>query len=184
MNLETLISAIARRGKDSLGSLTAVSNNAGAGDGGLAKLTQSGQVTRLILSYLGSNKDLERKYLTGEIAIELCPQGTLAERIRAAGAGIPAFFTPTGVREFLPIIRSGVTALTSAKDTFIQTGQIPARLGPKDKETQKSAVLESGKPRETRVFDGRTFVMETALKGDVAILRAWKVDESGNCQFR
>ena len=77
-----------------------MSNNAGVEDkGGLALLAQSGQLSRLIMSYLGSNKGLEKKYLTGEIAIELCPQGTLAERIRAGGAGIPAFFTPTGARK-------------------------------------------------------------------------------------
>ena len=82
-------------------SLTAISNNAGApGKGGLATLTQAGQVNKLILSYLGNNKPLEQKYLTGEISIELCPQGTLAERMRAGGAGIPAFFTPTGAREY------------------------------------------------------------------------------------
>jgi 3-oxoacid CoA-transferase len=83
-----------------LHSLTAVSNNAGApGKGGLATLAQAGQLNRLILSYLGNNKDLEKKYLNGDIAVELCPQGTLAERLRAGGAGIPAFFTPTGARE-------------------------------------------------------------------------------------
>ena len=97
---DTLINAIHRRGRDSLNSLTAVSNNAGVeGKGGLAVLTSAGQVDRLILSYLGNNKVLEKKYLTGELAIELCPQGTLAERIRAAGAGIPAFFTPTAARK-------------------------------------------------------------------------------------
>ncbi|RKL16549.1 hypothetical protein BFJ68_g5164 [Fusarium oxysporum] len=96
---DTLIGALNRRGRDSLNSLTAVSNNAGVeGKGGLATLTSAGQVDRLILSYLGNNKVLEKKYLTGELAIELCPQGTLAERIRAAGAGIPAFFTPTAAR--------------------------------------------------------------------------------------
>lgn len=79
--------------------MTAVSNNAGAGDQGLAQLTSSGQVTRMMLSYLGSNKDLERRYLNGEIALELCPQGTLAEKLRAAGAGIPAFYTATGGSE-------------------------------------------------------------------------------------
>jgi 3-oxoacid CoA-transferase len=94
---ETLIDAIEKRGVDSLHSLTAVSNNAGASGFGLSKLTRSGQVDRLIISFLGNNKQLEQKYLSGNIAIELCPQGTLAERIRAAGAGIPAFFTPTGV---------------------------------------------------------------------------------------
>lgn len=99
MCIETLISAIHRRGADKVHSLTAVSNNAGAGRGGLAKLSESGQVNRLILSYLGNNKDLEKKYLNGDIAVELCPQGTIAERLRAGGAGIPAFFTPTGARE-------------------------------------------------------------------------------------
>jgi 3-oxoacid CoA-transferase len=69
-------------------------------------------------------------------------------------------------------------------DTFIQTGEIPTRMGPADPETRKSSVLESGKPRETRIFNGRTYVMEEALTGDVAIIRAWKVDEAGNCMFR
>ena len=69
-------------------------------------------------------------------------------------------------------------------DTFIQTGEIPTRLGPVDPQTKKSTVLEAGKARETRIFDGRTYNMETALTGDVAIIRAWKVDEAGNCQFR
>jgi 3-oxoacid CoA-transferase len=79
-----------------------VSNNAGVeGKGGLAPLVKSGQIDRLILSFLGSNKALEKKYLTGEIAVELCPQGTLAERIRCAGSGIPAFFTPTGASTLL-----------------------------------------------------------------------------------
>ena len=154
------------RGPDGLNNLTAVSNNAGAsGDGGLSPLTRSGQISRCIMSYLGNNKRLEEKYLSGRIAIELCPQGTLAERIRAAGAGIPAFYTPTGV------------------STFIQTGEIPTRLGT-DEETGKPVVLEAGKVKETRVFGGRQFVMETALPGDVAIVRAWRVDEAGNCQFR
>jgi 3-oxoacid CoA-transferase len=98
MCAETIIAAISRRGKDSLHSLTAVSNNAGtANGGGLSPLVESGQVDRFILSFLGNNKALEKKYLAGEIAIELCPQGTIAERIRVGGAGIPAFFTPTGV---------------------------------------------------------------------------------------
>lgn len=99
--LETIIEALHRRGPESLHSLTAVSNNAGASiPGGLGALTQSGQVERLILSFIGSNKVLEKKYLEGKIAIELCPQGTIAERLRAGGAGIPAFYTPTGVSEW------------------------------------------------------------------------------------
>ncbi|KAF8849812.1 succinyl-CoA:3-ketoacid-coenzyme A transferas-like protein [Acephala macrosclerotiorum] len=159
--------AIERRGKDGLNNLTAVSNNAGAaGGGGLSPLVASGQIERLILSFLGANKSLEKKYLNGEVAIELCPQGTIAERIRAGGAGIPAFFTPTGV------------------NTLVQTGDIPVRLGPIDKATGKTTILEAGKPRETRIFNGKTYNMEEAIKGDVAILRAYKVDEDGNTQFR
>lgn len=69
-------------------------------------------------------------------------------------------------------------------DTLLQSGDIPVRLGPVDKATGKSTILEKGKPRETRIFDGKVYGMETAIKGDVAILRAWKVDEAGNCQFR
>ncbi|KAL2186357.1 3-oxoacid CoA-transferase [Thermothelomyces heterothallicus CBS 203.75] len=157
----TLITALRNRGPESLHSLTVVSNNAGAeGRGGLALLTENGQVDRMIMSFLGSNKKLERQYLTGKIAVELCPQGTLAERIRAAGSGIPAFFTPTG------------------GNTLVQQGAIPVRFD------ADGNVVEYGRPRETRIFNGRTYLMETALPGDVAILRAWKVDKAGNCVFR
>ncbi|OAA55457.1 Coenzyme A transferase [Cordyceps fumosorosea ARSEF 2679] len=158
---ETLIEALHRRGKDSLHSLSAVSNNAGIeGKGGLSLLISSGQVDKLTLSYLGNNKTLEKGYLNGDIAVELCPQGSLAERIRAAGAGIPAFFTRTGA------------------NTLVQDGEIPIRLGPGGK------ALERGTKRETREFDGKTFLMETSLPGDVAILRAYKADKAGNCVFR
>ncbi|KAF2725312.1 beta ketoadipate:succinyl-CoA transferase, TR2 [Polychaeton citri CBS 116435] len=157
---ETLIAAMTRRGADSLNNLTAVSNNAGTAiGGGLSPLIKSGQVSRAICSFLGNNKELESRYLSGKIAIELTPQGTLAEKLRCGGAGIPAFFTPTGV------------------DTLIQSGQIPARYENKE-------VAEYGKARETRIFDGRMYNMELAIKGDVAILRAWKVDRDGNCKFR
>lgn len=98
LSIETLIQAIERRGVDSLHSLTAVSNNAGAkAGGGLSPLVKSGQINRVIMSYVGNNKNLEQKYLNGEIAIELCPQGTIAERLRCAGAGVPAFYTATGL---------------------------------------------------------------------------------------
>lgn len=90
-----------------------MSNNAGVeGKGGLAPLVKSGQIDRLVLSFLGSNKALEKKYLTGEIAVELCPQGTLAERIRCAGAGIPAFFTPTGASESASLVSPWRTMAT------------------------------------------------------------------------
>ncbi|PTU22342.1 hypothetical protein P175DRAFT_0490812 [Aspergillus ochraceoroseus IBT 24754] len=175
---DTIISAIHRRGVENIHSLTAVSNNAGAaGKGGLSTLTHSGQVDRLIISYLGKNKALEKKYLSGNIAIELCPQGTLAERLRAGGAGIPAFYTATGARMFSNAIFREVGELTFV-DTYIQDGKIPVRLDASGK------VLEHGNPRETRVFNNKTYLMETALTGDVAILRAWKADEAGNCVFR
>lgn len=99
--IDTLIEAIRKRGVESLNSLTVVSNNGGtASGGGLSPLVESGQISRLIMSFLGNNKALEKKYLSGEVAIELTPQGTIAERLRAAGAGIPAFFTPTAVSKF------------------------------------------------------------------------------------
>lgn len=162
---ETIITALVKRGAEGLNNITAVSNNGGtAVGGGLSPLVESGQISRMIMSFLGANKALEKKYLSGEIAVELCPQGSLAERMRAAGAGIPAFFTPTGV------------------NTYIQTGEIPTRFG-KDADG-KQKVLEDGKKRETREFNGKTYNMEMALPGDVAILRAWKVDEDGNCVFR
>ncbi|CAI6336738.1 unnamed protein product [Periconia digitata] len=158
---ETLINAMKNRGPQSLHSLTAVSNNAGIEDvGGLALITKSGQVSKLIISFLGNNKALEKQYMSGDITIELCPQGTLAERIRAAGAGIPAFYTPTAV------------------NTFIEDGKIPAQFD------NQGNVIGYGTPRETREFNGRKFLMETALPGDVAIVRAWKADEEGNCVFR
>ncbi|PNS16606.1 Succinyl-CoA:3-ketoacid coenzyme A transferase 1, mitochondrial [Sphaceloma murrayae] len=161
---DTIIAAIARRGKD-VQNLKAVSNNAGAGDDGLAVLVNSGQVDRLILSFLGANKKLEQKWLTGQISIELTPQGTIAERLRAAGAGIPAFYTPTGV------------------STFIETGEIPIKYAP-IKEGEKPTVEIPGNKRETRVFNGRKYNLEHAIDAEVAMVRAYKVDEAGNAVFR
>jgi 3-oxoacid CoA-transferase len=157
---ETIIEAMTRRGPENLHSLTAVSNNAGTSvGGGLSPLIESGQISRAICSFLGGNKVLEKMYLTGKIGIELTPQGTIAEKLRCGGAGIPAFYTPTGV------------------NTFIQSGQIPVRLN-------DGVVIEAAEPRETRIFDGRVYNMERAIKGDVAILRAHTVDEDGNVRFR
>ncbi|KAL5115467.1 hypothetical protein ACEQ8H_006608 [Pleosporales sp. CAS-2024a] len=158
---DTLIQAIQKRGPQSLHGLTAVSNNAGVEDvGGLALLTKSGQVRKLIISFLGNNKALEKQYLSGGIEIELCPQGTLAERIRAGGAGIPAFYTPTAV------------------NTLLQDGKIPAKFDKQGK------AVGFGQRREVREFNGKKFLMETALTGDVAIIRAHRADEAGNCIFR
>lgn len=136
---ETLIAALRDSGvKD----LTVISNNAGVDDFGLGLLLKTRQIKRMVSSYVGENKEFERQYLSGELELEFNPQGTLAERIRAGGAGIPAFFTATGVG---------------------------------------TLVAES---KEVREFDGRRYVMETALKADLSIVKAWKADEAGNLVFR
>ncbi|KAJ9106973.1 hypothetical protein QFC20_003873 [Naganishia adeliensis] len=154
----TLIQALSKR--SDINNLTGVSNNAGAGERGLGLLLHTGQISKMIASYIGGNKLFESKYLKGEIDLELTPQGTLAERIRAAGAGIPAFYTPTGF------------------GTPVQYGTVAMRNGPDGK-----AVVYPPK-REVREFKGKQYLLEEAIKGDVAFIRAWKVDEAGNAIFR
>jgi len=122
--------------------LTIISNNAGIDDAGLGLLLVTRQVKKMISSYVGENATFAKQYLAGELEIEFNPQGTLAERIRAGGAGIPAFFTATGV----------------------------------------GTQIAEGKP--TRVFDGRTYVMERGLHADLAIVHAWKSDPEGNLIYR
>ncbi|MFO1242789.1 MAG: CoA transferase subunit A [Rickettsiales bacterium] len=122
--------------------LTIISNNCGVDDFGLGKLLKTKQIRKMISSYVGENKEFERQFLNGELAIEFNPQGTLAERIRAGGAGIPAFYTRTGV------------------------GTIVAEN------------------KETRVFGGEKYVMETGLFADLAIVKAWKGDRHGNLIYR
>ena len=136
---ENLISAVRDSG---VGDLTFVSNNAGVDDFGLGLLLRTRQVKKMISSYVGENKEFERQFLAGELDVELCPQGTLAERIRCGGAGIPAFYTPTGYGT-------------------------PAADG-----------------KETRDFDGRSFVLERAIVGDFALVKAWRGDRHGNLVFR
>lgn len=136
---ENLIAAIRDAGvKD----LTLVSNNAGVNDFGLGILLANGQVKKMISSYVGENKIFEKMYLEGTLEVELTPQGTLAERIRAAGAGIGGFYTPTGV------------------GTMVAEG------------------------KETRVIDGREYVLEKPLHADLAIVKAWKGDPWGNLVYR
>src|SRR6202047_341471 len=136
---ENLIPAVRRKGtKD----LTIVSNNAGVDDFGIGVLLQSRQVKKMVSTYVGKNKLFEQMVLSGELQVELNPQGTLAERLRAGGAGIPAFYTPTGY------------------GTMVAEG------------------------KETREFDGRHFVLERALRGDVAFIKAWKGDRWGNLVYR
>lgn len=158
---DTLIQALSRR--TDVGKLTAVSNNAGSGENGLGLLFKTGHLDKMIASYIGGNKTFESMYLEGKIGLELVPQGTLVERLRAHAAGIPAFFTPTGA------------------STAVELGTIPIRF----KEGGfKNGVLIEGNKKETREFNGKKYVMEPAIRGDVAFIRAWKVDEVGNCVFR
>ncbi|KAG2348433.1 3-oxoacid CoA-transferase [Suillus weaverae] len=158
---ETLITALSRR--NGVHGLTAVSNNAGSSDLGLVKLMKSGQLDKLIISYLGGNKYLERMYLDGKMSLELVPQGTLVERMRAHGAGIPAFFTPTGA------------------STTVETGGIPIRFKAGG---FKEGILIPGNKKEYRDFNGKRYIMEPAIAGDVAFIHAWKADEAGNLMFR
>ncbi|KIM87523.1 hypothetical protein PILCRDRAFT_280068 [Piloderma croceum F 1598] len=158
---DTLLGALAKR-KD-VSKLTGVSNNAGAGDSGLGKLLNTQQLDKIIASYPGGNKQFEALYLKGAISLELVPQGTLAERIRAQAAGIPAFFTPTGA------------------STAVEQGLIPIRY---NEGGISAGVKIPGIKKEAREIDGRRYVLEPSIKGDVAFVRAWKVDEVGNCVFR
>ncbi|WP_188248439.1 CoA transferase subunit A [Stenotrophomonas maltophilia] len=136
---EALIAALRDSG---VKGLTVISNNAGVDGFGLGQLLETRQIKKMISSYVGENKEFERQFLAGELKLEFNPQGTLAERLRAGGAGIPAFFTATGY----------------------------------------GTVVAEGK--ETRAFDGKHYVMETALRADVALVKAWKADEAGNLVFR
>ena len=136
---EALIAALRDSG---VKNLTCVSNNAGVDGFGLGLLLATRQISKMISSYVGENKEFERQYLSGELQLEFTPQGTLAERMRAGGAGIPAFFTKTGV------------------GTLVAEG------------------------KETREFDGKTYVMERGIRADVSLVKAWKADKAGNLVFR
>jgi len=158
---ENLIAALRRAGPTGL---TAVSNNAGVDGFGLDLLLETGQISRMISSYVGENKNFERLYLSGQLEVELTPQGTLAERLRAGGAGIPAFYTPT------------------AAGTVIEEGGFPIKYGPGG--AAAGEVEIAGPGRESRDFDGRTYVMERAITGDFSLVKAWKADTRGNLIFR
>lgn len=140
--------------------LTVVSNNAGVDDFGLGLLLHTKQIKRMISSYVGENAEFERQFLSGELEVELTPQGTLAERIRAGGAGIPAFFTPTGY------------------GTLIQKGGAPIKYG------SGGSIVEASPVKESREFNGQNYVMETGITGDFALVKAWKADKAGNLIFR
>uniref|UniRef100_A0A4W5NSB5 Succinyl-CoA:3-ketoacid-coenzyme A transferase n=1 Tax=Hucho hucho TaxID=62062 RepID=A0A4W5NSB5_9TELE len=154
---ENLIGSLLKTG---VKGITAVSNNAGVDHFGLGLLLRTKQIKRMISSYVGENAEFERQYLSGELEVELTPQGTLAERVRAGGAGIPAFFTPTGY------------------GTLIQEGGSPVKYN-----TDGSVAIAS-KKREVREFNGIHYVMERAITGDFALIKAWKADRAGNIVFR
>ncbi len=156
-NPENLIFALEKKGTKNL---TIISNNCGTTEHGLGILLKTRQVKKIFASYVGDNAEFERQFLTGELEVELNPQGTLAERIRAGGAGIPAFYTPTGV------------------GTQVALGGLPMLFG------ENGEVKKTTKPKETKEFDGKTFVLERALKADYAIVRAHVADTFGNIVFR
>ncbi len=139
--------------------LEAVSNNAGVDDAGLGKLLMAGRLRRIVASYVGENKEFARQYLAGELEVELTPQGTLAERMRAGGTGIPAFFTATGV------------------GTQVADGGLPWRYD------ANGQVVLASPPKEVREFDGRAYLMERAIIADFGLVRAAKGDRHGNLVF-
>ncbi|WP_406403185.1 CoA transferase subunit A [Streptomyces uncialis] len=149
----TLIAALLARGT---GGLHVVSNNCGVDGSGLGTLLAARRVTRVTGSYIGENKEFARQYLAGELEVELVPQGTLAERLRAGGCGIPAFFTPAGV------------------GTQVAEGGLPRRYG---------ADPELSPAKEIRAFDGLDHVLETAITTDFALVRAARGDRLGNLVF-
>jgi 3-oxoacid CoA-transferase subunit A len=152
-----LIDALLEQGASGL---TTISNNCGVDDEALGVLLYAGRIAKTISSFVGGNKELARLYLTGQLEVELTPQGSLAERLRAGGTGIPAFFTPTGV------------------GTMVADGGIPVRY-----DAEGNVVQTSG-PKEVRVFDGREYVLETALTADYGLVRAAIGDRHGNLVFR
>ena len=140
--------------------LTVVSNNCGVDDFGLGILLRNKQIVKMVSSYVGENKEFERQYLSGELEVELTPQGTLAERLRAGGAGIPAFFTPTGA------------------GTAISDGGLPFKYA------KDGSVAKYSPKKETREFDGRPYVLEPGITGDFALVKAWRGDRFGNLVYR
>lgn len=152
-----LIGAILEQGASDL---KTVSNNGGLDGFGLGKLLEAQRISRTIASYVGSNKEFARQYVSGEPSVELTPQGILAERMRAGSAGIPAFYTPAGV------------------GTQVAEGGLPIRYD------GDGGIAEASVPKETREFGGELFVLEEAIRTDYALVHAYKGDRLGNLYFR
>ncbi|MGH3244480.1 MAG: CoA transferase subunit A [Spirillospora sp.] len=141
------------------GGLSVVSNNCGVDGGGLGILLEAGRIVRVTGSYIGDNKTFARKYLAGEVEVELIPQGTLAERLRAGGCGIPAFYTPAGV------------------GTPVAEGGLPWRYG------ADGSIAVVSPAKEVREFDGTSYVLERGIRTDFALVRARRGDRHGNLVF-
>ncbi|KAI9375672.1 CoA-transferase family III domain-containing protein [Aspergillus egyptiacus] len=154
----TLINAV--RDRPDIKDLTVVSNNAGMPGAGLGQLLETGQISKMIASFIGENKVFEKMYLSGDLSLELTPQGTIAEKCAAGAAGVPAFYTP------------------AAYGTIVQTGELPVRYN------KDGTVAEYSKPKETREFNGKSYILEESIFGDYALIKADKADKLGNCQFR
>ncbi|GAA3504807.1 CoA transferase subunit A [Streptomyces prasinosporus] len=154
---DVLIRALHERG---VGGLSVVSNNCGALESGLAVLLAAGRIARVTGSYIGANKEFARQYLAGELEVELIPQGTLAERLRAGGAGIPAFYTPAGV------------------GTQVAEGGLPWRYD------GSGGVALASPAKEVREFGGTRYVLEHGIRTDYALVRAARGDRHGNLVFR
>jgi len=154
---DVLIKALHAQGATGL---KIVSNNCGVDGRGLGVLLTDGRIARVTGSYVGENKEFARQYLSGELEVELVPQGTLAERLRAGGAGIPAFYTPAGV------------------GTQVAIGGLPWRYA------ADGTVALASPPKETRDFAGRAHVLEHGISTDFALVRAWRGDRHGNLVFR
>ncbi|MGW3649664.1 CoA transferase subunit A [Streptomyces sp. NPDC000878] len=154
---DVLIKALHAQGATGL---KIVSNNCGVDGRGLGVLLTDGRIARVTGSYVGENKEFARQYLSGELEVELVPQGTLAERLRAGGAGIPAFYTPAGV------------------GTQVAKGGLPWRYA------SDGTVALASPPKETRDFAGRAHVLEHGITTDFALVRAWRGDRHGNLVFR
>jgi 3-oxoacid CoA-transferase subunit A len=152
----TLIQALLEQGTSDL---AIVSNNCGVDDWGLGVLLREGRIRRITASYVGENKEFERQYLSGELEVELTPQGTLAERLRAGGAGIPAFYTPAGV------------------GTMIAEGGVPLRYA------ADGSIAKASDPKEVREFDGQEYALERGIVTDFALVRASRGDALGNLTY-
>ncbi|RFU27839.1 hypothetical protein B7463_g8487, partial [Scytalidium lignicola] len=154
----SLINAL--RDQPQLKNFTVVSNNAGMPGIGLGQLLETRQISKMIASFIGENKVFEKMYLSGELDLELVPQGTMAEKCASGAAGVPAFYTPAGY------------------GTYVQTGEIPIRYN------KDGTVALKSKPKEVREFSGKAYIMEESIFGDVALVRVHRADRMGNCQFR